>query len=146
MVLHRHELDIWQPAQHNGTFRGNQLAFITATAALQYYWSNNSFTDEVKSKQDYLKKFIKSEIQSLHPKLLVRGIGFIWGIDFSKFDDKDLINNISKQCFEAGLLIETTGRNSQVIKILPPLTIENRYLVDGCNILKKAIELTLLLK
>ena len=34
LVLYKPELDIWEPGEHNGTFRGNQLAFVGGTAAL----------------------------------------------------------------------------------------------------------------
>ena len=37
LVLLRPELDVWAPGEHNGTFRGNNLAFVTATAALDYW-------------------------------------------------------------------------------------------------------------
>ncbi len=37
LLLLKPELDVWQPGEHNGTFRGNNLALVTATAALQKY-------------------------------------------------------------------------------------------------------------
>lgn len=33
MVMLRKELDQWKPGEHNGTFRGKNHAFVTATAA-----------------------------------------------------------------------------------------------------------------
>ena len=33
LTLFRPELDVWAPGEHNGTFRGNNLAFVTATTA-----------------------------------------------------------------------------------------------------------------
>ena len=38
--LFKPELDIWEPGEHNGTFRGNNPAFVTATAALETYWAD----------------------------------------------------------------------------------------------------------
>ena len=32
VVLIKPELDVWKPGEHNGTFRGNNHAFVTATA------------------------------------------------------------------------------------------------------------------
>ena len=40
IVLIERSLDVWKPAEHNGTFRGNNLAFVTATAALEHYWQH----------------------------------------------------------------------------------------------------------
>ncbi len=34
IVLLKPELDIWAPGEHNGTFRGNQVAFVAARAAI----------------------------------------------------------------------------------------------------------------
>ena len=41
LVLLKPELDIWQAGEHTGTFRGNNLAFVTATAALEF-WRDDS--------------------------------------------------------------------------------------------------------
>ena len=46
LLFMRPELDQWKPGEHTGTFRGNNLAFIAATAALDY-WTNNDLTEAV---------------------------------------------------------------------------------------------------
>ena len=40
VVLMKSELDVWKPGEHNGTFRGNNLAFVSAEAAIELYWKN----------------------------------------------------------------------------------------------------------
>ena len=42
-VLIRRELDVWRPGEHNGTFRGNNHALLTATTAIRKYSADNSF-------------------------------------------------------------------------------------------------------
>ena len=37
LTLIRPDLDIWSPGEHNGTFRGNNAAFVTATEALSWW-------------------------------------------------------------------------------------------------------------
>ncbi|MEC9341992.1 MAG: aspartate aminotransferase family protein, partial [Pseudomonadota bacterium] len=37
LLLMRPELDRWQPGEHTGTFRGNNLAFVAATKALEFW-------------------------------------------------------------------------------------------------------------
>lgn len=139
LALYKPELDIWQAAEHNGTFRGNQLAFVTGEKALTHYWSNNTFTDKIRQKERYLHDFLKNEIQPLHPAINIRGLGMIWGIDLSKLDNPELAQAVSKHCFKAGLIIERAGRNDQVIKLLPPLTIEPELLAEGCQLLKEGL-------
>ncbi|MXY79607.1 MAG: aminotransferase class III-fold pyridoxal phosphate-dependent enzyme, partial [Chloroflexi bacterium] len=46
LVLLRPELDAWAPGEHNGTFRGNNAAFVTAAAALDY-WRDDGLTRRV---------------------------------------------------------------------------------------------------
>src|SRR5690606_19405349 len=40
VTLIKTEHDQWKPGEHNGTFRGNNHAFVTATAALDHYWKD----------------------------------------------------------------------------------------------------------
>ncbi|MER9587149.1 diaminobutyrate--2-oxoglutarate transaminase, partial [Mesorhizobium sp. M0276] len=54
LVLIKPELDVWAPAAHTGTFRGNNYAFVTARAALEAYWSDSKFEDEIARKSAIL--------------------------------------------------------------------------------------------
>ncbi len=42
LTLFQRELDVWEPAAHNGTFRGNTPEFVTARASLEWFWSNDT--------------------------------------------------------------------------------------------------------
>lgn len=138
ILLIKPELDIWEPGEHNGTFRGNQLAFIGATAAIEYREKHN-LEEDVNVKECFLKSFLTKEIVSINKNIKLRGIGMIWGIDFNKFDGASLAKAIASRCFELGLIIERAGRDDTVIKILPPLTIEMSTLQKGCSIIKQAL-------
>src|SRR5690606_4595019 len=54
LTLFRRELDVWAPGEHNGTFRGHNPAFVTATAALKTYWQDDSFTAQTVRKGEFL--------------------------------------------------------------------------------------------
>jgi diaminobutyrate-2-oxoglutarate transaminase len=139
LLLLKPELDIWEPGEHNGTFRGNQLAFVGGTAALEYREIVN-LEKEVKIKESFLNNFLIEQIASISEKIKIRGTGLIWGIDISNFGDANLAKKITSRCFELGLIIEKAGRNNTVIKILPPLTIEMPILEQGCSIIKQAFD------
>jgi diaminobutyrate-2-oxoglutarate transaminase len=139
LLLLKPELDIWEPGEHNGTFRGNQLAFVGGTAALEYREIVN-LEKEVKLKESFLHNFLMDKIVSISEKIKIRGTGLIWGIDISNFGDANLAKKITSRCFELGLIIEKAGRNNTVIKILPPLTIEMPILEQGCSIIKQAFD------
>ncbi|NET54553.1 MAG: aminotransferase class III-fold pyridoxal phosphate-dependent enzyme, partial [Merismopedia sp. SIO2A8] len=137
LLLIKPELDIWEPAEHTGTFRGNQLAFVGGTAALEYR-ENIQLEKDVKVKESFLKAFLDEEIQSISAEITIRGIGMIWGIDITNFGGSALAKKIASRCFELGLIVERVGRNDTVIKILPPLTINMTVLQKGCSIIRQA--------
>jgi diaminobutyrate-2-oxoglutarate transaminase len=137
LLLIKPELDIWEPGEHNGTFRGNQLAFVGATAALEYRETCN-FEQDIKAKELFLKNFLTQKILPINQNLLIRGIGMIWGIDVKNFGGSNLAKSIRSRCFELGLIVELAGRNDTVIKILPPLIIDMFTLEKGCLIIKQA--------
>jgi diaminobutyrate-2-oxoglutarate transaminase len=139
VLLIKPELDIWEPGEHNGTFRGNQLAFVGATAALEYRESSN-LEQDVKAKELFLKNFLSQQILPISENIAIRGIGMIWGIDLANFGDSSLAKKIGTNCFEKGLIIERAGRNDTVIKLLPPLTIDMPTLKEGCSIMKAAFD------
>jgi len=137
LLLIKPELDLWYPGEHTGTFRGNQLAFVGGTAAIDYREYTN-LEAEVKVKEFLLKNFLLEEIAPLSEKIDIRGIGMIWGIDLANFGGASFAKQVTSRCFDLGLIVERVGRNDTVIKILPPLTIESSTLRAGCEILKQA--------
>lgn len=138
IVLHKPEIDIWKPGEHNGTFRGNQLSFVAGKAAIEYLLENN-VEAETKRKGDIVKNFVEKEILPLNDKLELRGIGLMWGIDCSKIDSA-LASKLSDLCFTKNLICEVAGRNGSVLKIMPALVIEDELLLKGLNIVKEAFK------
>ncbi|MEO1349846.1 MAG: diaminobutyrate--2-oxoglutarate transaminase [Cyanobacteria bacterium J06635_15] len=139
LLLINPELDIWKPAEHTGTFRGNQLAFVGGTAALEFR-ENTDLERDVKIKESFLKNFLQQEVKAINENIDIRGIGMIWGIDLTHFGGETLAKQIASCCFELGLIIERVGRNDTVLKILPPLSIEMSTLQKGCSLIKQAFD------
>ncbi len=141
IVLHTEALDDWKPGEHNGTFRGNQLSFVAGKAAIEYLLENN-VESETKRKGEIVKDFITNEILPLDSRLELRGIGLIWGIDFAAIDSS-LSEKVIEKCFDKNLICECAGREGSVVKIMPPLVIEDELLVEGLSRLKESVEETL---
>ena len=137
LLLIKPDLDIWAPAEHTGTFRGNQLAFVGGTAALELR-ENTDLERDVKVKAAFVEDFLTREIKSISAEIDIRGIGLIWGIDLTNFGGEPLAKTITSRCFELGLIVERVGRNDTVLKILPPLSIEMSTLQKGCSLIKQA--------
>ncbi len=138
LLLMKPELDIWGPAEHNGTFRGNQLAFVAADAALDVL-ENTDLLTHVKDMERVLVNYVEKNILPLDSRIEYRGRGLIYGIDFTALDPSGkLAAKISRRCFENGLIIERSGRNDTVLKILPPLVITEEELTHGLDVIAEA--------
>ncbi|HQL01438.1 MAG TPA: diaminobutyrate--2-oxoglutarate transaminase, partial [Smithellaceae bacterium] len=136
LVLFRRDLDIWKPGQHTGTFRGNNLAFISAAVALEY-WENDQFSKDIFRKGALVEQKLNA-INNHYPELNaeVRGRGFIYGIAIRP---AELAKTIADQCFKNKLILERAGANNQVIKFLAPLIIPDEVLMEGLDILDRSI-------
>ncbi len=133
LTLFKPELDIWAPGEHNGTFRGNQLAMVAAKAGLEYML-DNKVEAQVIRKEAIVREFMDKNIVPLGLK--VRGIGLIWGIEMK--DGKTALA-VADRCFEKGLIIERAGRDNNVVKLMPALTIPDEQLIRGLEIIKESI-------
>lgn len=143
LLLLKPEHDIWRPAEHNGTFRGNQMAFVAASAALDVL-KNDKVLDEVRRKDMVVRTFLEQEIAPLSDKLDIRGTGLAWGIDYIALDETGGISKkILDECFKSGLIVERVGRQNAVLKIMPPLVIEDDELLEGLEILRDATKTVL---
>lgn len=141
LLLVKPELDIFRPAEHNGTFRGNQLSFVGGTAGIKYF-VDHKLDEEVQRKAKIIEEFIKKEILPLDSRLTMRGMGFIWGIDFTPIAPKLALEAVHEG-FERHIIMEVAGRKDAVLKLMPPLTIEDDILVEGLNIVKEAVKAVL---
>lgn len=141
LLLMKPELDIFLPAEHNGTFRGNQLSFVGAKASIECFISQH-IDEEVHRKAMMIDEFIKKHILPLDTRLSHRGIGMIWGIDFIGIEAEKALA-CCHECFERSLVIELAGRHDSVLKLMPALTIEDAVLMEGLNIIKESIALIL---
>lgn len=138
LVLLKPELDIWKPAAHSGTFRGNNLAFVTGKVALEHYWADDTFQREIARKSELLEVEIRSLIADFPDlRLQPRGRGMMRGIVAP--DDLGWATRVAGAAFERRLVIETSGAHSEVLKFLTALTIEDSELLRGVGILRDSI-------
>ncbi len=137
LLLMRPELDQWQPGEHTGTFRGNNLAFIAATQALGY-WDNDDFADSIKYKGEIMRQELGKIVDkySNYLEIKLRGRGMVWGLDFER---SGFAAEVSHAAFENKLVIELAGAADNVVKFLPALIIEEDTLRQGMTIIERVI-------
>ncbi|WP_050988450.1 diaminobutyrate--2-oxoglutarate transaminase [Sinorhizobium sp. CCBAU 05631] len=138
LVLLRPELDVWSPGAHSGTFRGNNLAFVAARAALETYWADSKFEDEIARKSGILADELKS-IAYDYPNIgfSVRGRGLMYGLVSQEYDSLPI--QIQGEALRRGLVIETCGGRNEVLKFLVALTITEADLRRGLSIVRESI-------
>jgi len=137
VVLMKPELDQWKPGEHNGTFRGNNLAFVTATAAINHYWSDAVFSNEIKRKGSYISERLEDIVGKYgEGKFTTKGRGMFQGINCV---NGEIAAKITRSAFKKNLIIETSGADDQVVKFLCPLVISDENLKNGIDIVEEAI-------
>jgi diaminobutyrate-2-oxoglutarate transaminase len=137
VTLIRPDLDVWDPGEHNGTFRGINPSFVTATAALDY-WTDDGLTRDVLTKGDLVERTLLGVAGSFASEgAETRGRGLIQGV---AFDDAGIAGRVCQRAFDRGLLIETSGPDSEVVKLMPPPTIEPDELDDGLRLFSEAVD------
>ena len=117
------------PGSHGSTFGGNKLAMAAALETL-HIMKETGFMEEVRSKSAILLEQLQFAFQD-HPKIsAVRGLGMMIGIETSAS-----LSKIVEAARQKGLIILTAGEN--VIRLLPPLTINREEIQQGIAILKE---------
>ena len=137
VVLIKRELDQWQPGEHNGTFRGNNHAFVTATAMLEHYWRTPDFETALTAKTAQLSARLSAMVKAYSPAIIKkRGRGMMQGIEFA---DPAMAASVTGEAFQNGLIIERCGPRDEVIKCMMALTITPEELDEGLDILEHAV-------
>ncbi|MFC8361644.1 diaminobutyrate--2-oxoglutarate transaminase [Streptomyces griseorubiginosus] len=138
LCLFRPELDVWEPGEHNGTFRGNNPAFVTATAVLHTYWADDRLRQQTLAHGRIIEAALR-DIAAQHSGSAYRGRGMVWGLELA---DPGHAARAARRAFELGLLMETSGAHGQVVKLLPPLTITGDELDQGLRVVQRAVHET----
>jgi len=137
LLLIRPELDQWSPGEHNGTFRGNNLAFVAATAALEF-WQQADFREHLSTTGRRIREWVVGMADNFGSELVTaRGVGLMSGLAFT---DVSVAGLVAEDAFRRNMLIETSGPHGEVLKLMPPLTIEREQLEDGLRTLEISME------
>lgn len=135
LVLMKPDLDIWEPAEHNGTFRGNNFAFVTAAKSIEIFWQNDTFEMQIAEKTGFASDVFGDLCDRYGFEL--RGRGLMLGINL---EDEKTATEVQKNCFDRKLIVETCGPKGEILKLLPPLTVSRQELEEAASIVDRAIQ------
>ena len=120
---------------HGSTFGGNPLAMAIGNAVLDIILKKD-FLDNVKKKGKYFDQGLK-KIKDQYPKIVeeVRGVGLIKGL-------KLLVDNVNfmKKLMDHKML--TVKAEENVIRLFPPLTVNNNELDEAIEKIQKVCKET----
>lgn len=131
MLLIKNKFDAWQPGEHTSTFRGNNLALVSATAAIDLYWRDHALSQSIHSMSEIIRSRLEAIATNHGSGLAVRGRGMAWGFDCRM---ANIANATMRKAFQKGLMIERCGSNDQVVKFLPALTTDGDTVNEGIDI------------
>jgi diaminobutyrate-2-oxoglutarate transaminase len=136
VALIKPEFDVWKPGEHNGTFRGNNHAFVTATATLEHFWRAPEFAESIVAKGRHLHTRLQALVDMHRPHLVdVPGRGMMLGL---RCADPKRAAAVTQRAFRHGLIIERCGPEDEVVKCMMPLTTSIEELDEGIDILARS--------
>jgi diaminobutyrate-2-oxoglutarate transaminase len=137
LTLLRPDLDIWNPGEHTGTFRGSNPSFVTGTAALDF-WQDPAFLDGMSAAGMRLEQESRA-LAAEYPDVIsgVRGRGVVWGLECR---ETGTARSICELAFANKLLVERSGRENDVVKLMPPLNISEADMALGLDTLRKSVK------
>jgi diaminobutyrate-2-oxoglutarate transaminase len=139
-TVYREEMDTWGPGGHTGTFRGYVPAMRAALRAIEYV-EDHDLLARTRRLGGYLTDRLE-ELADRHAAVGdVRGRGLCLGVEFVDADRSapELVSAVRTACYERGLLVWTGGRNSDVLRLQPPLVVTREQAETGMDILADAL-------
>ncbi|HEM3598032.1 TPA: acetylornithine transaminase [Streptococcus suis] len=115
---------------HGTTFGGNKLVISSSKAVLEIL--TEDFLAKVRVKASYLQDQLAKQLGNLPTVVAIRGLGLMLGIQVTG----DL-GTIVTQARKNGLIVLTAG--SDVIRLLPPLTITEEEIERAVSILAECL-------
>ncbi|MEP6476087.1 MAG: aminotransferase class III-fold pyridoxal phosphate-dependent enzyme, partial [Actinomycetota bacterium] len=127
-----------------GTYGGNPVAAAAALAVLGKIEREDLLTRSRAIGDTIMARF-RSFAERFDVVGDVRGRGAMCAIELvSDRGTKEplgagAMNGIARRCLEQGVIVLTAGTYGNVVRLLPPLTIDDALLADGLEILGEAI-------
>lgn len=135
LIASRSLLDRWPTGAHGTTFGGNPVSCAAALATIDVV---EPLLGRVRSLGEHAVAVLRGV---RNPAVRgVRGVGLMIGVELASHDAAAIALN---RCFAAGMLVLTCGPSSEVLRLVPPLTITDEDLALALDILTRALSVPL---
>jgi diaminobutyrate-2-oxoglutarate transaminase len=133
----------WSPGTHTSTFLGNAVNLAAGRAAIAVMRRDRLWERSARLGTS-LRDRLVAEVGA-HPRVGdIRGVGLFIGIELvrdraSREPDPDASATVRRRAFEGGVVLAGAGRYENVVKISPPLTIDEDLAGAAVQVVVEAI-------
>lgn len=124
-----------EPGDHGSTYGGNPMAGNACRTVFQIIDEKNVL-EHVQNISQYVAEKLDELVDKYDCIVERRGLGLMIGLEFDK-----PVKDIVQKCLDHGLIVVTAG--AKVVRMLPPLIIEEKHVDEMISILNQAIQETL---
>lgn len=142
IVANKKLMDKWIPGSHGGTYGPNPLSMAAAIETLKVLEEEDLINNSM-----HMGNYLLAELQKLkneYPEIVdVRGKGLMIGCEFVAENGDPgtfIAEKVRKSCLSKGLILLTCGPYNQVIRWIPPLTIEKSEIDKALTIFDSALK------
>ena len=128
IIAEKETMRYWHEGAHGSTFGGNPVSCSAALATLDVL---ETLDTQIKIYGAHARTRLRAE--QPYP---VRGVGLMIGIEFP---DGKTAKAVVEQCRIKGVIVLTCGKEDNIIRLVPPLTITDSELNYGLDVLIKEI-------
>ena len=140
LVARHAVMSSWHPGEHGTTFGGNAVACAAAVAVIE-----TMQRERIPERAERLGKMVRQRLDRWRDRFDVvadvRGRGLMIGVEMMRggAPAPDIAHGVQRRCVEHDLLVLTCGIDDNVVRLLPPLTIEEDELQRGIDILEQCL-------
>ncbi|HET8662485.1 MAG TPA: diaminobutyrate--2-oxoglutarate transaminase family protein [Micromonosporaceae bacterium] len=141
-VVYDERLDVWRPGSHTGTFRGNQVAFAAGSTFIDVMCRDEILANvrlrgqQLADRLDLLRREHEGFISD------VRCLGLLVGVELGRPDGgpwPEAAALVRREALRRGLILETGGRHDGVVRMLPPLNLDETTADTAMDIFAQAV-------
>lgn len=126
-----------------GTYAGNPLACAAALAVLDELEKDDALLERARRIEELVRRELEPLVSQQGPVAQVRGRGAMMAVEIchpgTNEPDMPTTKEIAAVCHGQGVLVLTCGTHGNVMRLLPPLVIDDDLLVDGLRVLAAAV-------
>jgi 4-aminobutyrate aminotransferase-like enzyme len=134
----------WPPGTHTSTFMGNAVNLAAGRAAIEVM-RRDRLWERAARLGAALRISLDADLAGIPPVGEVRGLGLFLGIEIvrdrgSRTPHPERADRIRRAAFDRGVLVGIAGPTESVLKICPPLTIDEGLLERAIGVLVETIK------